>query len=49
METQNENLIELIENGGILKTEEKSLKAKEFLNILTDMILNYSQSNEKTA
>lgn len=41
-----------IEHNEILKIDEKSVRAKEFLNILTDMILNYSQSKnhaEKTA
>ncbi|MGK4042949.1 hypothetical protein AB0Y20_11735 [Heyndrickxia oleronia] len=38
-----EDRTEEIENGEILKSDEKSLRAKEFINILTDMILNYSQ------
>lgn len=50
--TSEERITEEIEHGEILKRDEKSLRAKEFLNILTDMILNYSQSAnqaEKTA
>ncbi|WP_155837110.1 hypothetical protein [Aneurinibacillus terranovensis] len=49
MGTQNDVLFEEIENSEILKVDEKSLKAKEFLNILTSMILSYSQSVGKTA
>lgn len=42
--TSEEIIIEEIEHSDILKIDEKSVRAKEFLNILTDMILNYSQS-----
>lgn len=50
-DTSNNKIMEEIEHKSILKIDEKSIKAKEFLNILTDMILNYSQKSkaDKTA
>ena len=31
------------ENDGLFKVDEKSIRTKEFINILTEMILNYNQ------
>lgn len=45
--TPDEKNIEEIEHNELLNSDEKSLRAKEFLNILTDMILNYSQSTNQ--
>jgi hypothetical protein len=40
----NETIIDEIEGGSVLKKEERSMKAKEFLNILTEMIYTYNHS-----
>lgn len=36
-----ETEIEEIEKGLLFKTDEKTIRANEFLNILTEMILDY--------
>lgn len=40
----NETIIDEIEGGSVLKKDERSIKAKDFLNVLTEMISGYSLS-----
>ncbi|WP_165352618.1 hypothetical protein [Bacillus infantis] len=47
LKTSEERILEEIKHNEILKSDEKSLKAKEFLNILTEMVLIYSQSTNE--
>lgn len=43
----NHTVIEDIENGSIFKKDEKNIKAKDFLNVLSEMICIYSHSDIK--